>query len=188
MESDDSYELYNNKMRLFRRERIILNALNIFQLSIILNLIYDFSLLMSVYRPRPMELFYHQCKPQYFFSIFLDITLSILQFVLAVFLFTIIKNKNFSEIGISNIYYGGFLVFWLGFKLICLKLAKLHQKCLYIDFFELLLMDTLWNLLWCLPILIFVKFLLYLCFYWFYLVTISELKKKFKRFLEYNSG
>lgn len=175
-------------MRLYRKEKLILHSISVFQLFVVLNVVYDFSLLMSVYRPLPLERFYHQCKPQYFYSIFLDITLSILQFLLAVFLFSQIKNRNFSEIGMSNIYFGGFLVFWLGFKLICLKLSKLHWKCQFLDLFELVLVDSFWNLLWYLPLFILIKFLFYLFFYWYYLVTLKELKNKFKRFLEYNSG
>lgn len=52
MNSDDSREMYIKKTNLRNNENTLKNLINIFQLLVIVNILYDFSLLMNVFKPK----------------------------------------------------------------------------------------------------------------------------------------
>ena len=113
--------------------------------------------------------------------------ISVIQFILGVFLYMVLQNKSFEQLGISNLYFGSFVLFWIGFKLIAFFLYQKHSDCLFMDVYELWVVEFMKHKKIYIWFPIGVRLILFFIFYYHFLKIMHEFKSKFKRFLDYNS-
>lgn len=135
---DSSLIEYNNQQskNFCSENKILIFLLKFTFIFSMINLMYDFIILLKIFRPIEFVQYKQYCNYQSEMSVFLDMILSCSILLLMNYFLEIIDKNEFGNQRISTIYFSGFFIFWVGIKSIFFVVYLRNCNCIFSNIFE----------------------------------------------------
>ena len=102
----------------------------------LINLVYDFIIILKIFRPIEFINYKQYCNYQSEMSVFLDMILSCSLLLMVNYFLEVIDKNDFGNQTISTIYFSGFFIFWVGIKTISFIVYTRNCNCIFSNIFE----------------------------------------------------